>query len=78
LGQKDIAQVTVEDPLSSFQPNCPLNELDGHVGLAYLESNHPQKMNRVGLIRFARKNLTANLFGIVQTPSLMALGGNRK
>ena len=45
--------------------------------LACLGSDHAEKMNRVGLIRFYLENLPIDLLGILQPTALMVLDSNR-
>ena len=61
-----------------FQPDRPSNVLDGNLVLAHLVSNHAEKMNRIGLIRFSLENLPIDLLGSLQPTGLMVLDRNRQ
>jgi len=45
------------------QLNCPSHVLDGDLVLTLLLGNHAEKLNRIGLIRLGRENLSINLLG---------------
>ena len=51
---------------------------DGSLVLARLVSNHAEKMEGIGLIRFDRENLPVDLLGSLQPATLMVLDGNRQ
>jgi hypothetical protein len=62
----------------SFQSYRPSNVLDGNFMLAYLVSNHAEKMNRIDVIRLDRQNLPIDLLGGLQPTGLMMLDRNRQ
>ena len=56
-----------------FQRDRSSNVLDSNLVLAYLVSNHAEKMNRIGMIRFCPQNQPVDLFGSLQPAALMVL-----
>ena len=58
-----FAQVIVEGCHIVPQADRPPDVLHGNLVLAHLGSEHAEKMDRVGLIRFDRENLPIDLFG---------------
>jgi hypothetical protein len=53
----------MEESLIPLQSDCPSNVFDGNIVLAHLGSDHAQKMERIGMIRIDRENLSVNLLG---------------
>ncbi len=45
-------QVVMEGKHIPFQPDRPINSLDGNPVLAHLVSQHAEKMKRIGMMRF--------------------------
>ncbi len=77
-GAMRFPQVVMEEGHAALQGDRPLNVLDGKVVLARLESDQPQKMNGVGMIRLHLQDLPIDLLGRLQPAALMVPDRNRQ
>ena len=72
-----IAQAVVVFRTGRVDRDGPANVIHGNRGLASLEGDHPQQMQRVGVCRLPREDPPIDLPGHVEPPGPVVLHRNR-
>ena len=67
----------MESGLIPLQSDRPSDVFDGNLGLADLQSNRAEKMDRINVIRLDQQDLPVDLLGSLQPAGLMMLECSR-